>query len=166
MFLSSFTSVDFPTLRTCLPRTFSPLNNPGSYASFSNSVRYFGANATTFLINSACCSSSSFGGGVVRVATGTPTSMKNLSFPAGEQIQSKRTGLDEALWNWWGAFAGMFSVLPAHTTDLSPRKVASISPSSRMNVSSKSCRCGVDHPRAGCAYRLRRNGRRYRLRSR
>ena len=49
------------------------------YASFNSSVRYLGASALTFSINAACCCSSSFGGGVVRVATGTPTSMKNFS---------------------------------------------------------------------------------------
>jgi len=40
---------------------------------------------------------SNFGGGVVGVATGTPTSMKNFSCPKGEQIQSMRTGLAEVL---------------------------------------------------------------------
>src|ERR1700731_1079435 len=39
----------------------------------------------------------SFGGGVVRVATRTPTSTKNFSCPAGEQIQSMRTASLEAL---------------------------------------------------------------------
>ena len=67
------------------------------YASLSNSVRYLGASAFTFSMNAACSFLSSSGGGVVRVATGTPTSMKNFSCPAGEQIQSIRTGPVEAL---------------------------------------------------------------------
>jgi hypothetical protein len=33
------------------------------------------------------------------VATDTPTSLKNSSWPAGEQMQSSRTGLSEPLWN-------------------------------------------------------------------
>lgn len=45
----------------------------------SNSVRYFGASATAFAMNSACAASSSLGAGVVRVATGAPTSRKNSS---------------------------------------------------------------------------------------
>jgi hypothetical protein len=68
-----------------------------TYASLSNSVRYLGAIAFTFSMNAACSFSPSFGGGVVRVATGTPTSMKNFSCPAGEQTQSMRTGLAERL---------------------------------------------------------------------
>ena len=44
-------------------------------------------------MNAACSFSPNFGGGVMRVATGTPTSMKNFSCPAGEQMQSMRTGL-------------------------------------------------------------------------
>src|SRR5258705_6635359 len=51
-------------------------------------LRYLGAIAFTFSMNAACSLSLSFGGGVVRVATGTPTSTKNFSCPAGEQIQS------------------------------------------------------------------------------
>ena len=63
-----------------------------AYARSRSSVRYFGAMAFAFTKNSAICFSSSSGGGVVRVATGTPTSRKNLSLPAGEQMQIIRTG--------------------------------------------------------------------------
>src|ERR1700693_2548966 len=81
----------------CLP--LMPSGEPGSYASRSSSVRYLGASAFTFSMNAASSFSPSFGGGVVRVTTGTPTSMKNLSCPAGEQMQSTRTGPVEVLWN-------------------------------------------------------------------
>jgi hypothetical protein len=54
-------------------------------------------------MNAAWSFSESLGGGVIRVATGTPTSKKNFSCPAGAQIQSVRTASTEALWNWWGA---------------------------------------------------------------
>ena len=54
------------------------------YASFSSSVRYFGARALAFSMNRCCCSLSSLGGAVVRVATGTPTSLKKCSCPEGE----------------------------------------------------------------------------------
>ena len=67
------------------------------YASLSSSVRYLGASAFTFSMYTACSYSESFGGGVVRVATRTPTSKKNFSCPAGEQIQSMRTASPEAL---------------------------------------------------------------------
>ena len=59
---------------------------PG-YASFRSSVRYLGATAFAFSTNSIICFSSSLGGAVVRVATGTPTSRKNLSLPAGELMR-------------------------------------------------------------------------------
>jgi hypothetical protein len=49
-------------------------------------VRYFGAIAFTFFRNSTIFSSSSLGGGVLRVGTGTPSSKKNSSFPAGELV--------------------------------------------------------------------------------
>src|SRR5450631_2518150 len=45
----------------------------------SNSVRYFGASAAAFALNSDCAAPPNSGGGVVRVATGTPISMKNSS---------------------------------------------------------------------------------------
>jgi hypothetical protein len=44
-----------------------------------NSVRYLGASAPALAFNSAWVAGSSFGGGVVRVATGTPTWAKNSS---------------------------------------------------------------------------------------
>jgi len=59
-----------------------------------------GASSTTFLMNAASCAASTLGGGVVRVATAVPNSLKNSSWPAGEQMQSILTGFDEALWNW------------------------------------------------------------------
>ena len=68
-------------------------------ASFNISVRYLGARSIDFFINAACCSSFSSGGGVVRVATGVPTALKNSSWPAGEQTQSILTGREEELWN-------------------------------------------------------------------
>jgi hypothetical protein len=70
----------------------------------------------------------------VRVATGVPTSMKKFSSPAVEQMQSIRANLVDTLRNWWGALDGMFIVSPARTADFTPRKVASISPSSTMKV--------------------------------
>ena len=48
-------------------------------------------------MNSCCSSGLSFGGGVVRVATFTPTSLKNFSCPAGEQMQSSRVAFDDTL---------------------------------------------------------------------
>src|SRR5271170_632490 len=101
---------------------------PG-YASFRSSVRYLGAIAFAFSRNSIICFSSSLGGAVVRVATGTPTSRKNLSLPAGEQMQMRRAGLEEELWKRCGALDGMLAVSPARTMDVLPRKVTSISPS-------------------------------------
>src|SRR5437773_6605323 len=78
-------------------------------------------------MNSACARLSSLGGGVVRVATATPTWAKNSSSPAGAQMQSSRTVCFEALVKECGALAGMFAVSPERTTDFLPRKVASIS---------------------------------------
>ena len=63
----------------------------------SNSVRYFPASARAFALNSVCATSSSLGGGVARVATATPTSLKNSSCPAGEQMQSIRAGWEDEL---------------------------------------------------------------------
>ena len=74
-----------------------PMDAFTRYAAVRSSVRYLGASAFTFSMNAAWSFSPSFGGGVVRVATGTPTSVKNFSCPAGEQIQSRRTGLVEVL---------------------------------------------------------------------
>jgi hypothetical protein len=107
-----------------------------------SSVRYLGASSWAFFMNAACASLSSLGGGVVRVATGTPTCAKNSSCPAGAHRHSKRTVCFEAFVKECGAFAGMLRVSPARTVDCSPRNVASISPSSRVNDSSKSCRWG------------------------
>jgi hypothetical protein len=70
------------------------------FVSLSSSVRYLGAASITFLMKAASCAASTLGGGVVRVATGIPISLKNCSWPAGEQMQSILTGDDEALWNW------------------------------------------------------------------
>jgi predicted RNase H-like HicB family nuclease len=50
----------------------------------------------------------------VRVATGTPTSVKNSSWPAGEQIHIIRAAVADEFRNWCGAFAGIFTVSPAH----------------------------------------------------
>lgn len=61
-----------------------------SYAGRSNSVLYPGARALALATNSASAFSSSFGGGVVRAATGTPTLAKNSSYPAGEQMHNRR----------------------------------------------------------------------------
>jgi len=49
---------------------------PAGYASLSSSVRYLGARVFTFWMKAACSVSLSFGGGAVRVATGTPISLK------------------------------------------------------------------------------------------
>jgi hypothetical protein len=51
-----------------------------TYASLSNSVRYLGAGAFTFSMNAACSSSFSFGGGVVRVATGSGCAVETREF--------------------------------------------------------------------------------------
>ena len=48
---------------------------------------YLGASAFALSRNATICLPSSLGGVVVRVATGTPTSRKNFSCPAGEQMQ-------------------------------------------------------------------------------
>ena len=69
------------------------------FASFSSSVRYFGARSAARLMNAACCSGLALGGGTVRPATGVPTSLKYSSWPAGEQMQSILAGVDEELWN-------------------------------------------------------------------
>jgi len=90
------------------------------YVSLSSSVRYLGASAFTFSMNAAWSLSFSFGGGVVRVATGTPTSMKNFSCPDGEHMHSNRTGLEETLWNWCAALEGTFTVSPRPHRGLRP----------------------------------------------
>jgi hypothetical protein len=82
----------------------------GKCAYLSSSVRYFGASSIAFFIDADCCAASSSGGGVVRLATGVPSSLKNSSWPDGEQMQSILTGFEEELWNSSGAFAGMWTV--------------------------------------------------------
>src|SRR3712207_8486159 len=67
-------------------------------------------------------------------------------FRSRVQMHSSRAGRSEALANECGALAGMLTVSPARTTDFSPRKVASISPSSTWNISSKSWRGGGGPP--------------------
>jgi hypothetical protein len=84
---------------------------------FTISVRYFGRSAIIFAFISASAALSGLGGGVVRVATGTPTARKNSSCPAGEQMQSNRAGFWEAFVKKCGALAGMLIVSPARTTD-------------------------------------------------
>ncbi len=69
----------------------------GVYSLITRLAPIFGPG--TLNMNSACCSGLSFGGGVVRVATGIPTSMKNFSCPAGEQTQISRTGWEEIFLN-------------------------------------------------------------------
>src|SRR6476660_257289 len=81
-----------------------------------------------------------------RRSSSTPTSRKKFSSPDGEQRHSNRTGSPDPLWNWCGALDGMLTVSPACTVDFLPRKVTSSSPSSIMNVSSKSWRCGGGPP--------------------
>jgi hypothetical protein len=108
-----------------------------------------GASAFTFSMNAACSFSPSFGVGEVRVATGTPTSMKKFLLSGG------RADTEHAYWpggsvvKLMGRVGGMFSVSPARTVDFLPRKVASTTPSSRIKVSSKSCRCGGGPPPGG-----------------
>ena len=95
-------------------------------------MRYLGASSFAFFMAAALSALSSLGGDVVRVAKGTPTCAKTSSCPAGTQRHSSRTVCLEALVNECGALAGMLMVSPARTTDFSPRKVASISPSRRV----------------------------------
>src|SRR5512133_318922 len=104
----------------------------------SSSVRYFAASAIALAINAAVAASSSAGGVSVRCATGTPTSLKNSSWPAGEQRQSNRAGRSDTFRKTCGALAGTLIVSPAVATALTPRHVSSISPSRTVNISSKS----------------------------
>ena len=57
-------------------------------------------------------------------------------------MQWSRVAFEVVLWKRWGALAGMLMVSPAFTVDFLPRNVASVSPSRRIKVSSKSWRCG------------------------
>ena len=84
---------------------------------FIISVRYFGRSAIVLAILSASAALPGLGGGVVRVATGTPSARNNSSCPAGEQMQSNRAGSLEAFVKEWGALAGILTVPPAPTTD-------------------------------------------------
>jgi hypothetical protein len=71
--------------------------------------------------NSAICFSSSVGDGVVRVATGTPTSRKNLSFPAGEQMQIIWTVLEGRVVElMWGIGRNIDCVACTHGGSLTP----------------------------------------------
>ena len=79
----------------------------------SSSVRYFGASAIALAMNAAVAASSSAGGASVRCATGTPTSLKNSSWPAGEQRHSSRAGRSETFRKTCGALAGTLIVSPA-----------------------------------------------------
>src|ERR687893_1545358 len=117
------------------------------------SDRYHGASSWSLATNSACAASSNSGGASVRFPTRTPTSSKNRSCPAGEHMHKSRAGRSEALVNECGALAGTLTVSPARNVGFSPRKVASISPSSTENISSKSWRCGGGGaPRGGGAW--------------
>ena len=86
---SSEVPLAVPKRRVCSPRSF------WVYV-FTISVRYFGRSAVVFALISASAASSSLGGGVVRVATGTPTARKSSSRPAGVHMQSNRAGSFEA----------------------------------------------------------------------
>ena len=66
-------------LRSVVPIRRRQIYVSGSYASCKSFVRYFGASAFAFSMNAAIPCASSCGGAVVRVATGTPTSIKNFS---------------------------------------------------------------------------------------
>src|SRR5580704_11489805 len=121
----------------------------------SSSVRYRGASATALLMEAFSSSLVSLGAGAVRLATGTPTSIKNSSCPAGEHRQRRRAALPDLFLKECGAFDGIFKLAPAATSSVSPRKVNSISPSSSVNISSKSCRCGGGPPPSGTSISIR-----------
>src|ERR1035441_5377558 len=80
---------------------------------------------------------------------------KNFSCPEGEHMQSSRAGWPEALVKACGALAGTLTVWPARATMCSPRKVSSTSPSSTVNISSKSWRCGGGPPPGGTCMSMR-----------
>jgi hypothetical protein len=63
---------------------------------------------------------------------------KELLLSSGRTHASIRAGVPDAFLKACGALAGMFTVDPARTVDVSPRKVNSSSPSSSVNISSKS----------------------------
>ena len=66
------------------------MKDPGKDYGCTNSVRYLAKSAGAFAFIAAAAAGSGLGGGVVRVATGTPTTAKRSSCPAGEQMQSNR----------------------------------------------------------------------------
>src|ERR1700722_846219 len=115
----------------------------------SSSVLYSGVSALDLAMKAARAAASSGGGASVRVATGWPTRVKNFSCPEGAHIHSNRDGVSAALVNECGALAGTLMVSPARATSVSPRKVTWTSPSSTVNISSKSCRCGGGPPPGG-----------------
>lgn len=63
---------------------------------------------------------------------------EKLLLSGGAQRQSKRTASAEAFRKLCGALAGTLTVSPAFATRCWPRKVSSTSPSSTVNISSKS----------------------------
>src|ERR1700722_4554580 len=117
-------------------------DSSGRVQGFSNSVWYFGASALALFIRSSIPALSSFGSGDVWLSNGSPTSTKNSSCPAGVHMHSICTVLPEVFLKTCGALAGMFTLHPARMVVVSPRKVNSSSPSSSVNISSKSWRCG------------------------
>ena len=75
-------------------------------------------------MKAACSSGLSFGGGVVLVATFTPSSIKKFSEPAGEQMHRRRAALEELLWNWCGAFEGMLMAVSYTHLDVYKRQLS------------------------------------------
>jgi len=66
-----------------------------------------------------------------------------------------RAAVSDALRKACGALAGTLTVSPVRIADVTPRKVSSISPSRRVNVSSKSWRCGGGPPPGGTCMSMR-----------
>src|SRR5262245_4131969 len=113
----------------------------GAY-DFRYSVLYLGPSSLAFLLRCSRSCSVRLGGGEVRASTGSPIVMKNSSCPGGVHMQSIRAAPPEIFLKKCGAFAGTLIVEPARMIDFWPRTVNSSSPSSNVNISSKSCRCG------------------------
>src|SRR6266436_6324432 len=90
-----------------------PSAKPPAASHTNSSVRYLADNALARWMRSACSAMLSFGGGAVRLSTGSPIAMKNSSCPDGVHMQSRRAGLSDLFLNEWGALAGMFTVEPA-----------------------------------------------------
>src|SRR5258708_34629009 len=101
----------------------------------NSSVRYFAESALARWIRSACSVWLSFGGGAVRLSTGSPTAMNNSSCPAGVHMQTRRAGLSDLFLNEWGALAGVFQGSPACDPFGSPRNGQSVSPSQLAGIS-------------------------------